>query len=65
MGTVAVRVECCHWDVIAIPNGPISKARCKYCGREKEYANFKWPDYNSKPMKKPAIEDQQEMIYDG
>ena len=54
---------CVHWDKISMPNGPISKSRCKYCGREKEYLNHKFPDYNSKPMKKPAIEDQQEMVY--
>ena len=55
---------CSHWDIIAIPNGPISIGRCKYCGREKEYENHKWPDYNSRPTKRTPIEDQQEMIYD-
>ena len=55
---------CRHHDIIAIPNGPISIGTCKKCHRKREYENFKWPDYNSKPMKKPAIEDQQEMIYD-
>ena len=54
---------CVHHDIIDPPKGPVSKARCKYCGREKEYANFKYDDYNSRPTKRTPIEDQQEMIY--
>ena len=57
--------ECRHHDVIEMPSGPVSIGRCKYCGREKEYGTTKWGEYNSRPMKKPAVEDQQEMIWDG
>ncbi len=30
------------------PNGPISKAHCKYCGREKEYDTAYGYRYNNK-----------------
>jgi len=56
---------CIHWDKIKMPNGPISIGTCKKCGREREYENHKYPDYNSKPMKKPSIDDEQERIWDG
>lgn len=44
---------CVHWDKIPMPNGPVSMGRCIYCGREKEYANVRWPDYNSEPLNDP------------
>ena len=62
---LALPPECVHWDVITIPNGPISIGTCKKCHRKREYENFKFPDYNSRPTKRTPIEDQQEMIYDG
>jgi hypothetical protein len=56
---------CVHHDKIEPPNGPISIGRCKKCHREREYENHKFSDYNSKPMKKPSIDDEQERIWDG
>ncbi len=56
---------CVHHDIIEVPDGPISIGTCKKCGREREYENHKFPDYNSKPMKKPSIDDEQERIWDG
>ena len=53
---------CAHWDIIAIPNGPISKSRCKKCGREKEYENFKAPA-PSRPTKRPPVKDQITLIW--
>ena len=37
---------CRHWDRIESPHGPISKARCKKCGREREYDTSKFYEYN-------------------
>lgn len=34
-----------HFWKIELPNGPVSNARCKYCGAEKSF-------YNSKPKDK-------------
>jgi hypothetical protein len=54
---------CVHHDRIAPPEGPVSIGRCKYCGREKEYANFRWPDYNKEPLNEP-VKVQQERAWD-
>ncbi|KKL83729.1 hypothetical protein LCGC14_1971880, partial [marine sediment metagenome] len=54
---------CVHHDIIEVPNGPISIGTCKKCGREREYENFKWPDYNIPPA--PAIKEQKELIWNG
>lgn len=45
---------CVHWDRIAPPQGPISEARCKYCGRERTYQNHRWPDYNNEALNNPS-----------
>jgi hypothetical protein len=38
---------CVHHDEIEMAKGPVSKGRCKYCGREKEYENASpWKTYN-------------------
>ena len=54
---------CVHWWRIAMPNGPISIGTCKKCGREREYENFKWPNYNIPSA--PAIKEQKELIWNG
>ena len=42
--------ECVHHFIIASPDGPISIGRCKKCHREREYENYRWPEYNVKPL---------------
>ena len=39
-------LPCAHWDRIESPKGPISKARCKKCGRERVYDTSKFYEYN-------------------
>ena len=39
---MVVQLECRHWDVIEMPNGPISIGRCKKCGRKREYNTSNW-----------------------
>ncbi len=46
---------CAHWDVIEMPHGPVSKAKCLKCGREREYENYRFPDYNNKPPEKVEV----------
>ena len=38
---------CRHWDKIQSPHGPISKARCIFCGREREYLTPYDGSYNT------------------
>ncbi|KKM80046.1 hypothetical protein LCGC14_1343710 [marine sediment metagenome] len=61
---IAVAAPCVHHDIIEMPHGPVCIGVCKYCGREKEYENHKFPDYNSRPTKRVPLEDQVEMVYD-
>ena len=42
---------CRHWDRIETPHGETSKAVCQLCGREREYVNYKYPDYTIPPSK--------------
>jgi hypothetical protein len=55
---------CAHHDLIEPPHGATSKARCKRCGREREYDNFRWADYNNEPLNRTPIQFQQERIWD-
>lgn len=32
-------MTCCHHFLIAFPQGPRSKGRCKRCGEEREFLN--------------------------
>ena len=41
-----VSSECVHYWKIEPPNGPTSKAVCKYCGAERELWNFFGGDAN-------------------
>ena len=51
VGLLALPPELCvHWSRIEYPNGPISIGRCKKCGREREYENHRFPQYNVKPL---------------
>jgi hypothetical protein len=56
---------CVHHDKIEMPHGPISIGRCKKCGREREYQNYRFAyDYNNRPIHKTPIPYQQEQIWD-
>ncbi len=56
--TVAYATEQCrHWDVIESPQGPISKARCKKCGRERVYDTSRFYEYNVTETLKPRNDD--------
>lgn len=51
---ITAALSCCHWDRIEMPNGPVSKARCKYCGRVREYETTYGERYNNTPLNVPA-----------
>ncbi len=50
---MTTEAPCVHWERITPPDGPTSIGRCVYCGREKEYQNSKWPDYNKELLNDP------------
>ena len=56
------RELCCHWDRIEMPHGPISIGRCKKCGREREYQNYRFSDYNNKPLDRVPMKIQAETV---
>ncbi|KKN02111.1 hypothetical protein LCGC14_1121140 [marine sediment metagenome] len=45
---VTVAAPCVHHDIIEMPHGPVSKARCKLCGEEREYDTSLFYEYNVK-----------------
>jgi hypothetical protein len=49
------RTQCRHHDIIEMPHGPVSIGTCKFCGREREYKNFRWPDYNNESLNRPSM----------
>lgn len=55
--------ECIHHWIIEMPDGPVSIGTCKKCGREREYENFKYGEYNSRPTTRPPVEDQSTLIW--
>jgi hypothetical protein len=56
---------CAHWDRIETPHGPVSKARCKLCGEEREYDTSLFYEYNVKEsLQKTPVKYQQERIWD-
>ena len=62
---MTVAAPCAHWDRIETPHGPVSKARCKLCGEEREYNTSLFYEYNVKEsLKKTLIKYQQERIWD-
>jgi hypothetical protein len=44
-----VKIECHHFWVIEVANGPSSFGTCKYCGETREFLNA-FPTFN--PLKK-------------
>ncbi len=49
LGQAVTTEPCVHWDKIEMPNGPVAKAKCKKCGREKEYQTTYGYQYSNKP----------------
>ena len=45
---MTVAATCAHHDIIETPHGPVSKARCKLCGEEREYDTSLFYEYNVK-----------------
>lgn len=39
---------CTHWWVVASPNGPTSKARCKKCKARRSFPNSSYDDSNAR-----------------
>ncbi len=50
---MTVATECKHHDKIETPHGPVSKAKCQFCGREREYDTSKFYEYNVTETLKP------------
>ena len=51
--TAPCATECKHHDKIEMPHGPVSKAKCQFCGREREYDTSKFYEYNVTETLKP------------
>ena len=45
------RSECCHYWVIEMADGPISRGVCKFCGEEKWFMNYFWGSSDTKQSK--------------
>ncbi len=54
---MTVATECKPHDKIETPHGPVSKARCKNCGREREYDTSKFYEYNVTETLEPRNDD--------
>ena len=54
---MTVAAPCAHHDVIETPHGPISKARCEKCGRERVYDTWRFYEYNVTETLKPRNDD--------